>query len=124
MAGYPLVHGILSEARLLLKQCIGKNVLMVSWCGLISSGMLLIISQLASRSLVGWARRWLAEFFNNIIKVAQQAKTVTISPSEWSWSAQSFWSFWMMRISFTVTKITALAVHHGVRRALVAHAEL
>ena len=65
-----------------------------------------------------------AEFFNDIVKAAQQAKTATISPSEWSWSAQSFSSFWMMRISFTVAKITALAVHHGVRRALAAHAEL
>jgi hypothetical protein len=65
-----------------------------------------------------------AEFFNDIVKAAQQAKTATISPSEWSWSAQSFSSFWMMQISFTVTKITALTVHHGVQRALAAHAEL
>ena len=47
-----------------------------------------------------------------------------IADTEWSWSAQSFSSFWMMRISFTVAKITALTVHHGVRRALAAHAEL
>ena len=68
-----------------------------------------------------------ADFFNDIVKVAQQAKTATtdrISPSEWSWSAQNFSSCWMMCIPFTVAKTTALAVNHGARRALAAHAEL
>ena len=66
-----------------------------------------------------------ADFFSNIAKAAtQQADTATISPSEWPWSAQSLPSFWMMRISFTVAKITTLTVHHGARRALAAHAEL
>jgi hypothetical protein len=62
--------------------------------------------------------------FNDIVAFAQAAKADKLAPSEWSWSAQGFSSYWMMRISFCVAKITALAVHHGVRRALAAHAEL
>ena len=62
--------------------------------------------------------------FNDIVAFAQAAKADKLAPSEWSWSAQGFLSYWMMRISFCVVKITALAVHHGVRRAPAAHAEL
>ena len=62
--------------------------------------------------------------FNDIVAFAQAAKADKLAPSEWSWSAQGFSSYWMMRISFCVAKITALAVHHGVRRALEAHAKL
>ena len=51
--------------------------------------------------------------FNNIVAFAQAAKLDKLAPPEWSWSAQGFLSYWMMRISCSVVKITALAVHHG-----------
>ena len=64
------------------------------------------------------------DLFNDIVAFARHAKAGKLAPSEWSWSAQGFSSYWMMRFSFCVAKITALAVHHGVRRSLAAHAEL
>ena len=47
--------------------------------------------------------------FNDIVAFAQAAKADKLAPSEWSWSAQGFSSYWMMRISFCVAKITAQA---------------
>ena len=64
------------------------------------------------------------DLFNDIVAFARHAKADKLAPSEWSWSAQGFSSYWMMRFSFCVAKITALAVHHGVRRSLAAHEEL
>ena len=64
------------------------------------------------------------DLLNDIVAFAQYFKSDKLAPSEWSWLAHSCMSYWMMRFSFCVAKITALAVHHGVRRSLAAHEEL
>ena len=97
---------------------------MVDYSGLISSGMWSIASPLALGLLAASMGSTAVALFNGIVAFARLATAGKLAPSEWPWSAQDFSSYWMMRISFCVANITALAVHHGVRRALEAHAEL
>ena len=46
---------------------------------------------------------------------------LTCVPPDWTWSAQDFTSYWMMRISFVACRLTALAVLHGVQSSMKAH---
>lgn len=62
-----------------------------------------------------------AELINTISAEAKDSK-VRLKLADWSWSAQSFSAHWLVRLSFTINKLTALGVHHGVRQAMAASA--
>ena len=62
-----------------------------------------------------------AELINTISAEAKDNK-VRLKLADWSWSAQSFSAHWLVRLSFTINKLTALGVHHGVRQAMAASA--
>ena len=64
-----------------------------------------------------------AMMINDITNEATRNK-VKLSHSDWSWSAQSFSAYWLMRLSFVISKLTALSVHRGVRRAMAASAAI
>ena len=62
-----------------------------------------------------------AELMSDAGKYAEAAGVSKVSAPDWTWSAQDFTSYWMMRISFVACRLTALAVLHGVRSSMKAH---
>ena len=65
-----------------------------------------------------------AELMNGAGKYAEAARVSKVSAPDWTWSAQDFTSYWMMRISFVACRLTALAVLHGVQSSMKAHESL